>query len=98
MASTVTEISPSELAAALPAVLDRVQRRRERFLVVHGGEPIAAIEPADQIAAGAAGARLTLRHFMELLRDAPRPDDRFADDLEAVQAGQPPAVEVRWDS
>jgi tRNA(fMet)-specific endonuclease VapC len=70
-------------------VLNRVRYRGERFVVERNGEPIATLE------ATAAPRDRMLREAVALLRDVPRPDDGFADDLEWVQAHQPPMPEAR---
>lgn len=82
----MNRISATELARRLSDVLNRVRYRGERFVVERGGEPVAAIEPASSLAG------ITLKEFADLLRDAPRPDDAFADDLERIYSAQPPAL------
>lgn len=82
----MNRISATELARRLSDVLNRARYRGERFVVECGGEPVAAIEPASSLAG------ITLKEFADLLRDAPRPDDAFADDLERIYSAQPPAL------
>jgi hypothetical protein len=41
---------------------------------------------------------ITLRELSARLKDIPRPDDKFADDLEAIQAAQPRAGKPEWPS
>lgn len=77
-----TTISVAELERGLADVLDRVRDRGERFAVERDGQRVATIVPA------AAKPAMTWAGFVAHLRDAPRPDDAFADDLEAIQASQ----------
>lgn len=85
-----TRISSTELARRLSDVLSRVHYRGERFSVVRGGEVVAVLEPAE-----GAVRSITLRELTERLRQI-RADDRFADDLEAIQAEQPVAEPPTW--
>jgi hypothetical protein len=41
---------------------------------------------------------ITPTKLAKLLHDVPRPDDKFADDLEAIQASQPLAGKPEWPS
>ena len=77
-----TRITATELAKSLSDVLNRVRYRGEKFLIVRNGEPIATLVPA------APAAGVTMRELVALLRELPPPDDRFADDLEAIQSAQ----------
>ena len=97
MAAAPKEITADELASSLADVLEGVRRRGERFVVVQGDEAVAAIGPAN-VAGPESASGLTVGEFFALLRRLPRPDAGFADDLEAIQARQPRATEVRWDS
>ncbi len=85
-----THISATELAKRLSDVLSRARYRGERFVVERGGEPVAVLEPPDGVSRAA-----TLRELAKRLGEI-RPDDAFADDLEAVQEGQPMAETSRW--
>jgi antitoxin (DNA-binding transcriptional repressor) of toxin-antitoxin stability system len=97
MAAAPKEITTDELASSLADVLARVHQRGERFIVVQGQEAVAAIGPAN-LPGEEAARNVTLGEFLEALRRLPAPDSGFADDVEAIQANQPPATEVRWDS
>ncbi len=71
----------------LPDILDRVRQSGERFVIESGGKPIAMLSPV------AAKPGVTGRELTDALRDVPRPDDQFADDLEAIQGtNRAPAV------
>jgi antitoxin (DNA-binding transcriptional repressor) of toxin-antitoxin stability system len=74
----------ADLAARLPEVLRRVREHGERFVIADNGEAVAELRPAEGPGA------VTWTEFVGLLRSLPRPDDRFADDLEAIQASQEP--------
>ncbi len=84
-----TRITATELSRKLSDVLNRVHYRRERFVVERNGEPIATLAPTVH-------SNVTFEDLVELLKNAPRPDDRFADDLELIQADQPPATVAEW--
>jgi prevent-host-death family protein len=78
-------ITSSELARRLSDILNRVRYRGEQFVVQRGGEPVARIEPV--------GPRVvTVGEFVAFAQTLPRPGKRFADDLEAIQRSQPPAL------
>jgi prevent-host-death family protein len=85
-----SRISATELARRLSDVLSRARYRGERFIVERGGEPVAVLEPPTRVVRS-----ITLRELADRLRTI-RPDDAFADDLEAVQAEQPAAEPPRW--
>jgi prevent-host-death family protein len=82
-------ISATELGRHLSDILNRVRYRHERFVVERNGEAIATLAPVVR-------SDFTFEDFIELLKRAPRPDDQFAGDLEAVQAEQPPASMPEW--
>ena len=86
-----TTITATELARGLSDILNRVRYRGERFIVERGGEPVAVLEPVGVRPAA------TLGEFMLRLSTLPIPDEGFANDLEEVQASQPPAGDVGWD-
>ncbi len=85
-----TKISPDELADRLTDVLARVWEQGERFVVERDGERLATIVPAPP------QSGITWGEFLALMRDGPRPDPGFADDLEAIQAAQSIAEFPEW--
>ena len=85
-------VTATEAARRFSDLLNRVRYGRETFVVVRGGEEIAQISPAQP------QQTLTLRQLVEKMRHADRPDSRFADDLEEIQASQPPMGEAPWRS
>jgi antitoxin (DNA-binding transcriptional repressor) of toxin-antitoxin stability system len=87
-----TRITETELAKDLSDVLNRISDRGERFVVERNGEPIATLAPA-HVPRG-----MTVAELFEFLRTLPRPDDKFADDLEAIQAEQPKPKLPEWPS
>jgi prevent-host-death family protein len=85
-------VTATEAARRFSDLLNRVRYGRETFVVMRGGEEVAQIAPA------APAPHVTLGELIDLLRRVPRPDPGFADDLEAIQASQPPVGEGRWPS
>ncbi len=86
-------ISQADLLDQLPDILDRVHDDGERFVVERDGAVLAAIGPAD----GEPG--ITWSELVTRLAEIPRPDDRFADDLEAIHAEMNVPVEPpQWPS
>jgi len=77
-----TKISAADLESGLSDVLDRIRDRGERFVVECDGEAIAVLAPS------APKPGITWGEFVALLRDLPRPDPGFADDLEKIHAWQ----------
>jgi antitoxin (DNA-binding transcriptional repressor) of toxin-antitoxin stability system len=78
----VDRVTEEDLATGLSHVLERVQDG-ETVAIERGGRVIAEIVPV------AEPRGITLEEFFATYYDRPRPDDRFADDLEAIQAAQP---------
>ena len=85
-----TKITAAELAKSLPDVLDRVKHKGERFIVECDGEPLADISPVEP------AKSVTFAELFNLLSGLPRPDDKFADDLEAIQASQSVTPPPEW--
>lgn len=80
---SVTVVTATELAKNFSDILNRVKYYGEHFEVRRNGETIATLDPKvpDKI--------VTFGDFLTFMRDGPRPDDQFADDLEAVLAELP---------
>ena len=90
-----TRISDDELAESVSDVLRRVRARRESFLITQDGQAVATLRPPET------RPRKTFLKLASKLRDARLlpVDDKFADDLEAIQASQPMIGEPpSWDS
>ncbi|MCC7024926.1 MAG: type II toxin-antitoxin system Phd/YefM family antitoxin [Thermomicrobiales bacterium] len=85
-----TTITATELSRRLSDVLNRVKYRGERFVVQRNGETIATITPFSPPPA------VTLDDIIAKVGDFSVPGDGFADDLEAIQAEQPPAEFPEW--
>lgn len=85
-----TRVTASQLARCLSDILNRVKYCGEHFVVERGGEAVATIIPAEH------GRTISWREFVNRLRNAPRPDDDFADDLEAVLASQEKLPPPQW--
>ena len=84
------KISATELSRSLSDVLSRVRYREERFVIERNGEAIALLTPL------CPGRRTTMRQLVELLKEVPRPDDAFADDLDTARASREPVGVPPW--
>jgi len=74
------------LARRLGDVIGRVRYRRESFVVVRNGDPVARLVPVTT------SQLPNLKDIFEAWRAAGPPDESFADDLERVGAAdRPPA-------
>ena len=82
-------LTVADLATSLTEVLDRVGSGEE-FAIERNGEAIATIGPPSPKPA------MTWGEFVATYHLRPRPDDRFADDREAVQAEQGLAEMSEW--
>ncbi len=74
----VRTISAARAARSFSEILNRVKYRGESFVVERNREPICRIEPV------ARPKPLTAGEFAKFWARLPRPDDRFADDLEEI--------------
>lgn len=84
------EISATEASRSFRALLDAVAEERATYTIVRHGEAVAVIGPP--------GPRsMSSDEFLARLRQAPRPDDRFADDLDRIRREQPTADATSWD-
>ena len=86
-----TRITSTELARSLSDVLNRVRYRGEQFVIVRNGEPVATLAPPKPTKS------ITLREFIEFLKENPFPDEDFAKDLEEIRSSQPLIEEPPWD-
>jgi antitoxin (DNA-binding transcriptional repressor) of toxin-antitoxin stability system len=77
------KLTEAALAERLDEMLERASQGEE-FAIERDGEVIATIGPPS-VQLG-----ITWGEFVAKYRDLPRPDPGFADDLEAIQAEQPP--------
>ncbi len=89
MSETVTA---TEAARHLPDLLQRVHDRGESFTIVRNDEEVAWLTAPPR------KKSLTLNEFFELMKDLRTGDPTFADDLEKIQAEQPPLGADPWDS
>lgn len=71
-------ISATAAARSFSELLNLVRYRGESFVVERNREPICRIEPVRL------RKRVTTDRFAEFWRSLPRPDARFADDLEEI--------------
>jgi antitoxin (DNA-binding transcriptional repressor) of toxin-antitoxin stability system len=86
------KLTATEAARNFSEILNRVRYGRETFVILRGGEAVCRLSPVDPAPAP------SLRDVLELLKSVGSPDDKFADDLEAIQAEQPPVSPSPWDS
>jgi len=82
----------TELSRVLAAVLDRVRRRGDLFLIEQDGEAVAALEPVTTADAA------TWSSLAKDLRDVSRQKSAFAADLEEIQRHQPGVPTDMWPS
>jgi antitoxin (DNA-binding transcriptional repressor) of toxin-antitoxin stability system len=71
-------ISATRAARSFAEILNRVKYRGESFIVERNREPMCRIEPVRR------RRPLTTDNFAEFWKSLPRPDDKFADDLEEI--------------
>ena len=86
-----TRITSTELARNLSDILSRARYKGEQFIIERNGETVATLGPATK--------PITWREFVEWWVNN-RPDDWFADDLEAIHAemNQPLPEPPEWPS
>lgn len=87
-----TSLSSTEAARRFSDLLNRVRYRGETFVIVRNGEEVAkltAVEP---------GRTSALRHVLEKLAAVRSGDPGFTEDLERIQAEQPPVGDGPWAS
>lgn len=85
------KISASEAARTFSELLNRVRYRGDSFTVERAGEPVCRIVPVGS------GRGRRIRDLPGILAQAPRPDDAYLDELEALTRNQPEASGDRWE-
>jgi antitoxin (DNA-binding transcriptional repressor) of toxin-antitoxin stability system len=73
-----TRVTATEAARKFSEILNRVAYKGESFVVERGGRPVCEIAPAVN------GKRFTGADFLELIENAPRPDDQYFKDVEEI--------------
>lgn len=86
-------VTATEAARRFSDLLNRVRYERETFVIVRGREEVGQLAPVPS-----SPEPLTLRGLFELMGEAGRPDDQFADDLAEIQASQRPIGDSSWGS
>jgi antitoxin (DNA-binding transcriptional repressor) of toxin-antitoxin stability system len=86
------KVTATEAARNFSEILNRVRYGRETFVIVRGGEAVGQLSPIES------GQAPTVQDLIETLKSTERPDEQFAQDLEEIQAGQPPMGGSPWDS
>ncbi len=71
-------ITAAQAARSFSDILNRVKYRGESFIVERNREPVCRIEPVRR------GKRVTTDDFADFWKSLPRPDVKFADDLEEI--------------
>jgi antitoxin (DNA-binding transcriptional repressor) of toxin-antitoxin stability system len=71
-------ITAARAARSFSEIINRVKYRGESFIVERNREPICRIEPVGR------RVPVTTDNFEEFWKRLPRPDKRFADDLEEI--------------
>jgi prevent-host-death family protein len=87
-----THVSATEAARRFSDLLNRVRYQGERFVIVRNGEQVA------ELSAIASRPKVTLAELVDRLLAARSGDPGFADDLERIQAEQPPVGDGPWTS
>ena len=72
------QISATRAARSFAEILNRVKYRGESFIVERNRKPVCRIEPIRR------RKPLTTDNFAKFWQGLPRPDDKFADDLEEI--------------
>jgi hypothetical protein len=88
--AAATRITATELARGLSDILNRVQYQGERFDVERNGQVIATFGPAVQ-------QSITVREYLEAIKDLPPLDEDFEKDIEEVRAMLPPLRPSEWE-
>lgn len=87
-----TRITATELAKGLSDILNRVRYRGDSFVVERNGEDVAVLRPSGP------SLGITMREAARRLDSLPSAGADFADDLEVMQAAQPPVGASAWDT
>ena len=75
-----SRLTATEAARNFADVVNRVRYRGESFVVERNGEDVCRIEPVQ------AQRVVTVADMIDFLASAPRPDDRFAADVEEIRS------------
>jgi prevent-host-death family protein len=84
-----SKISATDAARRFSEILDRVQYRKESFVVTLRGEPVCEIVPVQP-------DTFTGRDLVALLRSLPHPDKEYLDTVEERIRNQPPFEKSKW--
>ncbi len=85
-----TTITATELSRSLSDILSRVRYKGETFIVERNGVPVATLGPATST------KPLPLGEFLAFVKEN-WPDDKFAEELEAIHSLQQPARMPEWE-
>ena len=84
-------ISAAQAARSFSEILNRVKYRGESFIVERNREPVCRIEPVRR------REPLTTDRFDAFWKSIPRPDDKFADDLEEIHGQFRDMPDTAWE-
>lgn len=82
-------ISATKAARSFSDLINRVHYRGEIFIIERGGEPICHIIPTPS-------PKCTVTDFIQLLHNAPKPDDEFLQLIEDLTQHQPSLPPNLW--
>lgn len=85
-----SKITATEAARNFSDILNRVHYRGEEFTVERNGYPVCRIVPARPV-------RSTVADFVRFLKEGPKPDPDFYDDVMEILRNQPPMPESPWE-
>ena len=86
----VSRIPISDVSSRFEDLVERI-KNGEEFLVHKGGEDVCRIGPAQP-------RRLTGESLVALLKQLPRPDDAYLDEVERAARNQPELPASPWES
>jgi antitoxin (DNA-binding transcriptional repressor) of toxin-antitoxin stability system len=86
-----SSISATEAARTFSELLNRVRYRGDSFVVERGGEPICRMVPTTS-------ATRTVRDLLRLLKQVPKPDKQYAEDVRGIIQHQPETPGGPWES
>jgi antitoxin (DNA-binding transcriptional repressor) of toxin-antitoxin stability system len=85
-----TRVTATQAARTFSNLVNRVRYSGEAFVVERGGEIVCRVVPV------VPPVQRTVADLVRLLRVAPRPDERFAEDLEKITRKQPAMPRTPW--
>lgn len=84
-----TRISATKASRNFAEILNRVAKKGETFVVERNGRTVCEISPIRR-------KTFTAADFAEMIKNAPRPDDQYFDDVEEVIKNRQPIAPSPW--